>query len=594
VASPRRIIPARAIGAHASPLFSIGDGEVRTVGSSKWINADNLWVASHGSGALTIEEGGEVSNATGYLGYGSGSQGMITVTGGGSKWTNAEDLYVGYEGTGSLAVIDGGAVDVGRTLWASMGDLSGDGTITVGKGAVLDADLVFDAAHGNQQTLAFGTGGQLHLTIDGTESLGVGYKNAGTLTVAEGAAIDSSIGYLGYHAGSQGTATITGRGSRWTVSSGLRVGCGGSGTLTIEDGGEVSSSYGGILGLGPGSQGTVVITGGGSRWTNASALYVGYDGGSGTLTIEGGGEVSNTAGYLGRQSGSHGTTTVIGPGSRWTNAGELWVGYPGRGGIPSGTGSLTVADGGQVTADSLSIYYQSTVDLSVSGDDMLVLGTASTTGSVTNNGQINLHADAFLPAGTYRPISEYAGRTMTWSGSGSYSGVGGTWDQTAKTFTVMAPTAQDAGAAGPVVDGGRLVITDAISGRRVGVGFGDVPEGATFAAEPLGPAELAGLTGLLTAGEEVLAVWDFQTTLTGIPVLLSFEVDPQASGLAVWHFADETWSPCVPDFLVRSQAGVLSFTVTDFSAYAVTGVPEPATLILLAVGGLAGLGRRRA
>jgi hypothetical protein len=48
------------------------------------------------------------------------------------------------------------------------------------------------------------------------------------------------------------------------------------------------------------------------------------------------------------------------------------------------------------------------------------------------------------------------------------------------------------------------------------------------------------------------------------------------------------------DGLLTCEAGgVVSFTVAGFSGYAVTGVPEPGTLVMLVLGGLTLIGRRR-
>ena len=67
----------------------------------------SLSSAATAAAALNIEAGGQVSNATGYLGYSSGSSGTATVTGAGSKWTNNSYLYVGYSGKGTLSITDG-------------------------------------------------------------------------------------------------------------------------------------------------------------------------------------------------------------------------------------------------------------------------------------------------------------------------------------------------------------------------------------------------------------------------------------------------------------------------------------------------------
>ena len=124
--------------------------------------------------------------------------------------------------------------------------------------------------------------------------LGAGYKGTGSLTVADGIAIRSFHGYLGYNAGSTGAATITGAGSQWTNSATLYVGWYGGGTLRVEAGGQVGNRYG-YLGSNAGSTGEATIRGAGSKWTNSYGLYVGWYG-SGALTVADGGQV--TAGTL--------------------------------------------------------------------------------------------------------------------------------------------------------------------------------------------------------------------------------------------------------------------------------------------------------
>lgn len=70
-------------------------------------------------------------------------------------------------------------------------------------------------------------------------------------------------------------------------------------------------------------------------------LYVGSSG-TGTLTISDGGTVSNNYGSIGSNPGSNGTVTVTGTGSTWTNSHSLSVGY-------GGTGILTISGGGAVS-----------------------------------------------------------------------------------------------------------------------------------------------------------------------------------------------------------------------------------------------------
>lgn len=642
-------------------------------------SSGDLGAGYNGTGTLGIADGVTVKTTAGYLGYNSGSTGKATVTGAGSTWANSGYLYVGYNGKGALAVGDGGLVSTG-TLYASLSDLSGNGNVTVTQGAVIDADLVFDSTHGTTQTLPFGTGGTLSLTVASTGILGVGHTRTGTLRIADAVVVTSASGYVGYYAGSTGTATVTGAGSTWTNSHELCVGQYGTGTLNILDGGRVSNTDGdlgvwrgssgtarvdgsgstwknsvdlmvgfegtgtlkildggsvsntdGYLGVWSGSGGEATVDGTGSTWTTAGELYVGYEGtgtlkvlnggsassasgyvgmyigsgstatvhgagsawtnsqnlyigyvSTGALTVQNGGAVSNTVGFLGRYSAATGTATVKGAGSKWTNSGTLYVGY-------DGSGTLKVSDGGRVTAKSVSVNSKSAVRLHVSGDDMLVLGDSSTTGSVTNNGTITHYADSFLAADTYTPISELGGRTMRWTGSGSCKAVGGIWNDAAKTFTVASATALPAGSTDTLGTGERLLFTDPGSGSQVGASFGSITGSPTFSAAPMSQGELAALVVMPGFEGLVLSAWDFDTTFSGgDDVLLSFAIGPGAQDPGVWRCADGVWTPYAADLLTYDSGGVLSFTVTDFSGYAVTAIPEPASAALL-LAGLAGV-----
>ena len=219
--------------------YASGSTAVATVSGagSTWTNTGFLYVGQLGTGALSVNGGATVTNLNGYLGYATGSTGTATVAGPGSTWSNPGSLFVGYEGSGALTVSNGGQVTAG-TLFASMSDLDGDGTVSAA-GAVLDTDLVFDATHGLSQLLPFGTGGTLELSFDGNSALGVGFRGAGTLRIADGVDVTSSSGYVGYRGGSNGSATVSGASSTWTISGDLHVGSWGAGALTIEDSGAV-------------------------------------------------------------------------------------------------------------------------------------------------------------------------------------------------------------------------------------------------------------------------------------------------------------------------------------------------------------------
>jgi hypothetical protein len=77
--------------------------------------------------------------------------------------------------------------------------------------------------------------------------------------------------------------------------------------------------------------------------------------------------------------------------------------------------------------------------------------------------------------------------------------------------------------------------------------------------------------------------------------MLSFPIGRWATDIQVWHYNGIAWTaytPAMPTY--DNTTGIVDFTVNGFSGYAVSATPEPATLGLLAIGGLAMLRRRRA
>ena len=92
--------------------------------------------------------------------------------------------------------------------------------------------------------------------------------------------------------------------------------------------------------------------------------------------------------------------------------------------------------------------------------------------------------------------------------------------------------------------------------------------------------------------------WTFATAgySAGDPVQLSLSLSNlgfQADDLTLWHFDGATWSPFTAADLTCDGTSA-SFTVTGFSGYAVSAVPEPASLLLLSlVAAPAFLSRRR-
>ncbi|MCA9232296.1 MAG: hypothetical protein KDA57_16735, partial [Planctomycetales bacterium] len=319
-----------------------------------WDASTTVFIGNTDIGTLAVDGGSELESSLAVLGYESTATGEATITGAGSHWT-ADGILVGIGGSGKLTVEDGGLVTAG-TLWASLNDLYGDGTIDVSEGAVLDADLLFDATHGKQYQLSFGTGGTLTVDFDGGD-LGVGYRGAGTLAIADGVVVSApnSIGLLGFAPNATGSATISGPGTQWSTLY-LNVGLFGNGLLRVEEGGEVIQGYESYVGareigwgdLFPDAKpaGEVIITGPGSKWTSEDNVFIG-DNGRGTLRVEDGGVVNHNGGvglggYYFTGDGI-GEAIVSGPGSEWNIRRFLAIGR-------FANGSLRVEGGGRVTS----------------------------------------------------------------------------------------------------------------------------------------------------------------------------------------------------------------------------------------------------
>jgi T5SS/PEP-CTERM-associated repeat protein len=132
-------------------------------------------------GALTIQNGGKVSNVNGTLGAVAGTTGTISVIGPGSTWINSGGVGVGGSGTGTLNILNGGTVsDNNGTLGASPGST---GTVTVDGAGSIWANL---------------------------SNLSVGSAGTGTMNITNGGLVTDAVGEPGQRA-------------RWYSNSGRRA-----------------------------------------------------------------------------------------------------------------------------------------------------------------------------------------------------------------------------------------------------------------------------------------------------------------------------------------------------------------------------------
>jgi outer membrane autotransporter protein len=330
--------------ANAQSVTGTGDLNPGPAQTPNWVVTGDLIVGDTGTNAmLSIQDGGTVTNdGTGFIGNQLGSQGLVTVSGhdssgNASTWTTGSDFVVAQDGTGSLSVGDGAKVVTQGDGYIAGGS-DGHGTVTV------------SGVDSNGHASTWAVSGQLF----------AGQTGIGSLTIEDGGVVSDGIGSIGDQSGSQGSVTVSGKGSNgnastWTSTAQIYIGDAGAGTLDVEDGGVVNSDEGNI-GANTGSTGVVTVSGSGSTW-NAKNIYLGgiFGAGSGTLFIEDGGAVGisaagggNAALYIGYVAGGQGTVTVS---STTANVSTLTTTDYVAVGV-DGTGTLNIEKGGLVSVGS--------------------------------------------------------------------------------------------------------------------------------------------------------------------------------------------------------------------------------------------------
>lgn len=278
--------------------------------------SQTLVVGEGGTGNLAITNGGGLtSGGVGYLGYYGNSVGTVSVDGAGSFWSNTAGLTIGEGGAGTLAITHGALV-------------TSTGAINIGSSAGATGTVLVDGAGSS-------------LGLNSNAALSVGTAGTGTLNITNGGGVFVSNAYVGFAPGSAGSVLVDGAGSGWITANVMGLGYAGTGTLTISNGGQVSTTSAG-LGVLAGGNGSAMIDGAGSSWA-VNGIFVGVSS-TGSVAVTHGASLINLQAMIGANGGSNGSVTVDGAGSSWINQSFLWIGG-------AGTGSLTIANGGAVTAN---------------------------------------------------------------------------------------------------------------------------------------------------------------------------------------------------------------------------------------------------
>ncbi|MGE8680930.1 MAG: autotransporter outer membrane beta-barrel domain-containing protein [Achromobacter marplatensis] len=269
-------------------------------------------------------------------------------------WAVGGDLTVGDSLTGTLTITDGGSV---TNDGAYIGNLNGAvGALTVsGRNA-----------GGTASTW----------TSLGSVLVGVEAGSSGTLTILDAGMAQSDSGTIGSNNGSVGSVLVSGPGSTWNLSASraFMIGESGRGTLRIDDGGAVHSGQG-VIGWLAGSDGSAIVSGQTTVWDPFNNIYVGFEGLGDLRVLEGatvrtvGSSAPGAAAtiYIGNQAGGVGTVTVSS-----TTADISTLAASDRIEIGSaGTGTLTIDKGGLAVAASdtwLTVASTATGTLNLIGD----------------------------------------------------------------------------------------------------------------------------------------------------------------------------------------------------------------------------------
>jgi fibronectin-binding autotransporter adhesin len=457
-------------------LTKSGGGELALQGNNDYfgntlVQSGRLVASSSGAFSAnsnyTIAAGAtlEVSDAPGIramVGSLSGS-GKVEIGSGATLVTGSTDTTATFSGTitgngsfefdGSGTQIISGSVNIGGDLFVcacggngqlvlrgGSSTIGGDiivfgGTLAVEQGAALDNGLGFALSVGAIRV--DGVGSSFN-----TGSLQIqGAGEAASLIVSGGATLNSVVAAVDGSV-STASATVTGTGSRWTISGGLlAVGASSSeaASVTVADGGVIDLNGGdlqlaslGTLNIGNGGRAGTVLAAGivnegriVADFTDTATLGVVVSG-SGSLTKRGGGTLilAATNSYSGGTTLEGGTISIASDGNLGDASGALTL----NGGVLQVTGTgLT-----QLARDIVFGPKGGGFDIAAAANTFTVTQSFSGTGSLSKAGAGTL---LLTNTHTYAGATTVSGGTLLAGRTGSFS--------PASAFTVAAGATLD-------------------------------------------------------------------------------------------------------------------------------------------------------
>jgi fibronectin-binding autotransporter adhesin len=301
----------------------------------------------------------------------------VVLTGAATTWLSPSATIVGNSGAFNRLEIRDGAYLTNRE--ARIGLIGGTNiAIVSGTNSLWDMQWRVSTSHGRMTVGMFGGGNTLLITNGGKVADGFAYigwdsgANGNQVIVTDPGSLWSHTNttwYVGYDGGGNsliitngGTVTggrcdvgFQGRSNRVVVTgTNSRLAC--SAINLISDNNELGIRAGARLtnGLTCGQYGNsnlVCVTDPGSLWSNAGDLNVGWDGRGNQLIISNGAVVTANITYVAANSGSQQRIILTGPGSLLTNSVSFLLGYIGS------SNQLLIADGAQLSDNNGSLGF---------------------------------------------------------------------------------------------------------------------------------------------------------------------------------------------------------------------------------------------
>ncbi|WP_126699917.1 autotransporter domain-containing protein [Aquibium carbonis] len=277
-----------------------------------------------------------------------------------------------YTGNGDTTIVNTGTIAASSASGTAISMGSGNNRLILADTASLVGKVLNVSSSNTLELTGNATGafdlGTVHASgqFQGFSKLAKSGSGMWTVT-GSGSSLTDSL------AVNEGTLVLEG-----TIAVGsASIGSDAAAALAITNGGSLTSENATVGGP-EGGAGSVTISGTGSIWTSTGELTVGLDGGEGSIAVSDGASLvarrlALSTGNWQTGEGGHGSLTVTGPGTTWTNTGGVDIAR-----TAGSTGSLTISNGASASIVKTGIYTGAGAEITITGED-----TSVTIGSKT-------------------------------------------------------------------------------------------------------------------------------------------------------------------------------------------------------------------